>query len=63
MGCSETRKDACDEEREEEKEKETGVNALTSRWTRSWNADRISGNLIDCYSTGRVMETCQVSFV
>lgn len=25
--------------------------------------ERISGNLIDCYSAGRVVETCQVSFV
>lgn len=47
-------------EEEKRKRKETGANV---EMDRSWNADRISGNLIDCYSTGRVMETCQVSFV
>lgn len=47
-------------EEEKRKRKETGANV---EMDRSWNADRISGNLIDCYSMGRVMETCQVSFV
>ena len=50
-------KDTCDEA-----EETLGESTLKSS-TVGGRVERISGNLIDCYSAGRVVETCQVSFV